>query len=594
MPKLEDLNEAQQRAATHIHGPCVVVAGAGSGKTAMLTTRVLQLIRAGVVPGKILCCTFTRKATKEMRERIEREVGEQGKQVVVNTLHGLAWAMIRPKFKGWETTKNTTWMFEVVLGRKNQVNRFGTGLAKNITVEEAILAIGKAKNANQRPAQVDDPVVRRVYQAYEALKRNRKILDMEDILLKANEFMKDPQFAHEMQSRFTHVSVDEFQDVNLVQWELLQKLVEPHRNLFVVGDDFQSIYGFRGSNPELILKFSSYYPEAATILLETNYRSREPVIKASNRVIAINKRQMKKRLVAHRTGGEPVRVIYAKEEFDQAERILETMQSLKTAFPELTWSHFAVLYRTNHESMPFEEVFSEKEVPYEINDGTHFYDNYRIKPILSYMRLMEALNQDELPETENMIDALKAPRGFLKEEAISRVKVKGPSVMLQHPDYGAYMDVVYQLLDIDQPRRFVEVLGEHHPALVETEPGELWLDAFLRSCERFPTLTSFLQHVQYSMEKAKEPKENAVKCMSIHSSKGLEFGTVFIANMVEGCIPYKRSVEEGNIEEETRLVYVAMTRAQDRLYLCVPKTLGNNPQEVSRYLEEIKGDSSKK
>ena len=592
MPKLEDLNEAQQRAATHIHGPCVVVAGAGSGKTAMLITRVSQLIRAGVVPSKILCCTFTRKATKEMRERIEREVGEQGKQVVVNTIHGLAWGMIRPKLKQWKPIKNNAWIFEVVLGPKSQVNRFGTGLAKDITVEEAMLAIGKAKNANQRPAQVDDPIIRRVYQTYEAFKKARQMLDFEDFLLKANEFMKDPQFAHEMQSRFTHVSVDEFQDVNLVQWELLQRLVEPHRNLFVVGDDFQSIYGFRGSNPELILKFSSYYPEAATILLETNYRSREPVIKASNRVIAINKKQMKKRLVAHRTGGEPVRVIHAKEEFDQAERILETIQSLKTAFPELTWSDFAVLYRTNQEAMPFEEVFSEKEVPYEINDGTHFYDNYRIKPILSYMRLMEALNHDELPETENMIDALKAPRGFLKEEAISRVKVTGPSVMLQHPDYEAYMAVVYKLLDIDQPRKFVEVLGKHHPALVETDPGELWLDSFLRTCDRFPTLTSFLQHVRYSIEKSKEPKNDAVKCMSIHASKGLEFGTVFIANMVEGCIPYKRSIEEGIIDEETRLAYVAMTRAKDRLYLCVPKTIGNTPREVSRYLEELKGDST--
>ncbi|WAH35969.1 ATP-dependent helicase [Alicyclobacillus dauci] len=254
MPKLEDLNEAQREAAMHVDGPCVVVAGAGSGKTSMLVTRVAELIKAGVPPNRILCCTFTRKATKEMGERIVRDIGPRAKPVVVSTIHGLALRMVMPKMEGWKLVSKTEWMFEVVLGPKSTVNRYGTGFSKELNVEDAMLAIGKAKNSKQRPEQVEDPIVRQVYRAYEDLKKARKMLDFDDLLLKANEFLRtDANFAQKMQSRFTHISVDEFQDVNLVQWDLIRKLAEPHHNLLVVGDDFQSIYGFRGARPELII-----------------------------------------------------------------------------------------------------------------------------------------------------------------------------------------------------------------------------------------------------------------------------------------------------------------------------------------------------
>ena len=591
MPKLEDLNDAQREAATHIHGPCVVVAGAGSGKTSMLVTRVSELMKAGVPARQILCCTFTRKATQEMAERIVKEIGLQAKSVVVSTIHGLARRMVLPRMEGWKLVAKTEWMFEVVLGPQSRVNRFGTGLAKDITVEDAMLAISKAKNSKQKPAQVEDSIVSKVYAAYEALKDARKMLDFDDLLLRANQLLRsDPDFDKQMKSRFTHIMVDEFQDVNLVQWDLLQKLAEDHRNLFVVGDDMQSIYGFRGSRPELILQFARFYPDAKTILLERNYRSREPIILASNRIMKLNRRQMQKRIIAHRLGGEPLRMLEAKDEYDEALQVTRTMASLKTAFPELKWSDFALLYRTNQESIPFEAVFSEHQIPYELSDATHFYESFRVKPILAYMRLLETLNRNEFPEMDELMAALKNPKNILSRPAVERVQVQGPDVLFHHPDYQEYMDALTQLMDEDAPLRFLDTLGTVYPALTETEPGEMWLNAFKRSCARFPTLTSFLQHVDFTLQKAKEPKEDSVRCLSIHQSKGLEFGTVFVANLVEGMMPYQRAVDEGNLEEETRLFYVAMTRAMDRLYVCVPKTIGTKPVEISRYSEQLKGD----
>ncbi|WAH35968.1 ATP-dependent helicase [Alicyclobacillus dauci] len=287
--------------------------------------------------------------------------------------------------------------------------------------------------------------------------------------------------------------------------------------------------------------FARYYPDAKTILLERNYRSREPVILASNRVIALNKRQMSKRVIANRKGGEPVRMLHAQDEFDQAERVVNTITSLRTAFPELKWSDFAVLYRTNQESVPFEEVLYEKHVPYELTDGTHFFEGHKAKPILAYMRLLDRLNRDEIPDMDNLIVALKSPKGNLSRAAIERVQVEGMGVLNSHPDYADYIDSLGQFLDLDSPMIFLNKLGEVYPDLVKTEPGEVWLDVLRRTCSRFPTLQAFLQHVEYVLQQAKEPKDDAVRFMSIHQSKGLEFGTVFIAVNVKPGTPCART-----------------------------------------------------
>lgn len=590
MPKLEDLNDGQREAALHKDGPCVVVAAAGSGKTSMLITRVEQLMKARVPPNRILCCTFTRKATKEMAERMTRDIGPRANPVVVSTIHGLARRMLMPRMDGWKLVSKTEWMFEVVLGPKSKVNRFGTGLSKDLSVDDAVLAVSKAKNSKQKPNQVPDAMVRQVYASYEALKNARKMLDFDDLLLRANQLLfTNAEFAQQMQSRFTHIMVDEFQDVNLVQWDLLRKMAEQHRNLFVVGDPMQSIYGFRGSKPELILQFARYYPDAKTILLEQNYRSKEPIIRASNRIMEMNP-EGKNPVIAQRKGGEPLRTLQATDEFDEAAQVTKTITSLRTAFPELKWSDFAVLYRTNQESIPFEATFLDSKIPYELSDGTHFFESFRVKPILAYMRLMDMLNHDDFPEMDDLMAAIKNPKGALSRSAIERIQVEGPEVLFNHPDYKDYLDSVLQVMDEDNPAAFVDKLGEVFPDLVDTESGETWLDALKRAYSRFSTLKSFLEHVDYVLKQAQEPKEDAIRCMSVHSSKGLEFNTVFMANLVEGYMPYQRSVEEGNLREETRLAYVAATRAMDRLYICVPKTVGNKPVEVSRYKERLEED----
>ncbi|WP_206922929.1 ATP-dependent helicase [Alicyclobacillus suci] len=592
MPKLEDLNDAQREAATQIDGPVVVVAGAGSGKTSMLVTRVSELMKARIPANRILCCTFTKKATQEMRERIERDIGEQAKPVVVSTIHGLANKMVMPMLRDWKLVTRNEWIFEIILGNKTAVNRFGTGLSKEIELETAQLEVAKAKNSKLRPSDCRDPMIGMIYASYEKFKQSRKMLDFDDLLIKANEFMvKDEQFARRFQSRFTHIMVDEFQDVNLLQWDLIQKLSLPERNLFVVGDDFQSIYGFRGARPELILEFVRYYPDAKTIILERNYRSKEPVIHASNKVIALNTRQVKKRIIATRRGGDPVRTLNAYDEFDQASRVVETIASLRVAFPELKWSDFAVLFRTNQEAMSFEEIMVERDVPYNISDSTHFYENTRIKPIISYMKVVDALTRDELPEMDDLILTMKYPKGYIRKSSVERVQIEGMAVLedTTNQDFDQYMTNLTKLLGATDPTSFIQILGDIHSDLLRVKEGETWLNALRRVLSKHQTLSSFLKHVDYSIEQSKEPKDDAVRLISIHGSKGLEFRTVFIANVVEGHIPYQRSVDEGHLDEETRLFYVAMTRAMDRLYLCVPKIIGEQPVVPSRYLDELRG-----
>ena len=601
MPKLEELNKAQQEAALHKDGPCVVIAGAGSGKTAMLVIRVEQLIKRGIPPNKILCCTFTKKATQEMKERIIKCVGPRGKAVTVSTIHGLAHRMVKQKLRlgeEWKLATSTGWIYELVMAPKTSSNPYGTDTTKYMSAEEAQLEVGKFKNSKVEPKDVDDPVVREIYAAYEKFKEYRKLLDFDDLLIKADELMHaDPVFCKEVQSHWQYVSVDEFQDTSLVQWELIMKLVEPHHNVLVVGDDFQSVYSFRGAKPELILQFAKFYPEAKTIILEKNYRSREPVIRASNKVIALNKNQLKKVIVAHRKGGEPIRVIPSEDEEDEAKKIIETIRSLMVAFPECKYRDFAILYRTNQQSRALEEAFLDAELPYQIVGDKHFYELPRVVTILKYMRTVNAFLNGVSPEVEWVTDIINRPKRGITKEAVQRMQQSdtGLRAMTEQPkDYEPFLNTMETLLDCLSPSEFMEKLQELHPELLQTDKGEMWGDSLKQSCSRFDTLNKFLVYVDSVIERSKDKHENGVQFMTLHSSKGLEYGTVFMLDMINGVVPYARSVDEGNEEEETRLCYVGMTRAKDRLYLCVPKTMGGNPCAVSPFVEILKNKGAKK
>ncbi|MCY0908602.1 MAG: ATP-dependent helicase [Sulfobacillus thermotolerans] len=595
MPSLEGLNPAQREAAQHKDGPCVVVAGAGSGKTTMLVLRILGLVESGVPPQRILSCTFTKKATEDMRARLEQAMGPRAKHVVVTTIHGLAHRMVVPTLgPGWQLVPNNTWMIEVVLAPKTSVNPYGTGLGERFSPEEVQQCLSVAKNSGWTPGQLSDPDQNRVFDAYERWKTVHKKLDFDDLLVRAHRLLyTDPAFFRTVSSRFQYVLVDEFQDTNWVQWLILQKLVEPHRNLFVVGDDYQSIYGFRGARPELILEFSKYYPDAKIVLLERNYRSTETVVQASNRVIRLSKTQRVKRVVAHRQGGDAVRILACETPEQQALRVVDTIQGLKTAFPELGWSDFAVLYRTNTESRDMEEAFTEAKMPFSIVGDQHFYEMPAVVSVLSYLRVVEAIQRKAPIPPEAVFRSVEFPKKLLSSVAKESLRANGIDVVYREPErFEPYLELLERLLPIEQPSAFLETLKQGVPGWHDSQELPAWWSSLQVASKRHATLRAFLKHVDWVLDQAKEPKPEAIPCMTIHRSKGLEWKTVFVLNVVEGSIPYAKAQGEASaLDEETRLFYVAMTRAKDRLYVLYPNTLGNASTVPSRFLRELEGMS---
>lgn len=587
MPSLAELNENQRIAALHKDGPCVVVAGAGSGKTQMTVTRVQHLLRIGTPSSRILCCTFTRDAAKEMESRIMSESGNRAKGVTVCTIHSLAYHLIMPRLgNSWKLQKDTMWIVEMILSGPSKNNPYG--VKSKLSVDEAFEEICNAKNSMLKPSEVDDFVVSEIYENYEKFKLDKKILDFDDLLLKTLEALRmDVQFRDKYQNQWQYLLVDEFQDTNLVQWEILRILANRHENIFVVGDDYQSLYSWRGARPDLILSFSKYYPNAKTIVLETNYRSREPIIQASNLIISMNKGQFSKKVVANRPGGDPIKIIGVKNEIDEAKRVADIIEALRIADPDLDWRSFAILYRTHEQSSSFEEVFAERNMPYSMSGTTHFYEISKIKTLLTYMRIVNSLLKDEMPENQWVAEVLNRPKRKIRPDDVNRLLVDGLGVLTQFPVYAPFLDTLDKLMECVEPAEFLIKLSEVHPDLTKRNPEDLWYSSFLRSASRYNSYDAFLSFVDYVIEKSKEPNEDAIIMKTVHGSKGEQYPIVFLADMVEGIMPYQKAIDGGNVEEETRIAYVAATRAQDRLYFMVPKMIGDEVVIPSRYVTRL-------
>ncbi|MFD1676053.1 ATP-dependent helicase [Alicyclobacillus fodiniaquatilis] len=594
MPSLADLNEQQRKAALHIQGPCVVVAGAGSGKTAMLVTRVQHLLRLQIPPNQILCCTFTKDAAKEMQSRIKADSGDKAKGVKICTIHSLAYQLIMPRLgKDWKIQTSTSWIIELILSGPSDSNPYG--VKSSLSAKDADQAISKAKNSLKTPFDLDDMMVADIYEAYEKFKKDKKILDFDDLLVKTVHALRmDTQFREKWQNQWKFILVDEFQDTNLVQWEILSLLAKAHQNLFVVGDDWQSLYSWRGAMPSLILDFGKYYPNAKTIILERNYRSRDPIIQASNLIISMNEGQFKKQVVANRPGGDPIKIIGVEDEVDQAKRVADIIEAMRLADPDLEWKSFAILYRTHEQSRSFEEIFTERDLPYVMAGESHFYEMPKIKTILTYMRIVNSLSKDEAPEVQWVTDIINRPKRNIKPDDINRVLVEGLSVLTQYPVYDPILDTLDKLMDCEQPAELIVRLDEIHPELMKREPGDMWYSSFLRAASKHDNIESFLSFCDYVIEKSKEPKDDAIVMKTVHGSKGEQYPVVFLVDMVEGVMPYQKSVDEGNIEEETRIAYVAATRAQDRLYFIVPKMMGDKVCIPSRYVTRLLEERKKK
>ena len=628
--RLEDLNPAQRRAVETIAGPVLILAGAGTGKTRVITTRITHLLRQGVRPDAILAVTFTNKAANEMRERVAGMVKkETATKLTICTFHSLCVRILRRDIEKLGYKKNFT-----IYTQSEQ-----TGLIRRIVVKSAAkgekLDPGVAlslisRQRNKGTAADDDPdaLVNVVAKEYARQLKLLNAVDFDDLLILAEQLLRDhADVRATWQARFDHIMVDEFQDTNKLQMDLLRSLVGPHRNICVVGDDDQSIYGFRGAEISNILHFERFFPNPAVVTLEENYRSTNPILNTANGVIRHNRERRAKKLWSAREGAEPVRVISMPGEKEEATFIADEMETLKGR-EDLTWDDFALLFRTNSQIRVFEEELRRRKVPYRIIGGRSFFDKREIKDVLGWLHvlvnpsddinLLRIINTPPRSIGETVVENLTALSGTRKEPiwrtiqsgeflgTISRKAhdaVTGFTTLIREwqdklsgsfPDIATFTTALLKEVDyIPWLKR--QCKNPEEQAQREMAIFELYQSMQDRHVRTEPDLIDFLASVGLEDDRESDAeqleKKKGVSLITVHASKGLEFPVVYVPGFEEGILPHKRSAEEGTRDEERRLLYVAITRAMKRLTLTWCHTRvkwgDKSPCMASSFLREL-------
>lgn len=627
---LTALNPEQKRAAETLDGPVLILAGAGSGKTRALTYRVANLIDHGVPAWSILALTFTNKAAKEMKERVETLIGaEKADEAWISTFHSTCARILRRDIEKIGYSRSFTIfddddqqrVIKEILKQLNIDDRF-------LPVRELRSKISDAKNRMMTPDEWfgktlrdrRNSMIHDVMTEYEKRMKELNALDFDDLLLKTLILLADhPPVLDAYRRRFRYVLVDEYQDTNRTQYELLRLLTAESRNLCVVGDDDQSIYGWRGADIRNILEFESDYPDAAVIKLEQNYRSTGNILDAANQVIAHNEGRKDKTLWTEHSAGDRITVYCAQDEREEAAWIVRQIQMLKQAGESL--GETALLYRTNAQSRIPEEVLMQAGIPYRVFGGQKFYERKEIKDILAYLRVI-ANPADDISLTR-IINVPKRAIGDTTVQTISEYAHRqgipvyaalaalpeelGSRARNSVTDFFRMMTMLSAMKESMQLEEFVDelirVTGlEEQYRKEDTDEAMSRIEniqEFRGSIHEFAqlgedqTLESYLENVALvtDLDRA-DDRSGYVTLMTLHSAKGLEFDNVFIPGMEEGLFPSARSMEEDNrLEEERRLMYVGITRARRRLYLSrasermLYNQYSHNPP--SRFLDEI-------
>jgi DNA helicase-2/ATP-dependent DNA helicase PcrA len=613
---LSTLNLEQLEAVLHKDGPLLVFAGAGSGKTRVITYRIAHLIREhGVPPRHILAVTFTNKAADELKERLNRLLeGHEARGLWVGTFHAICARILRESGRAINIPSNF-----VVYDDGDQLEVVRRVLIdlnideKQVGARPIRNAISRAKERLISPREYRESasdylerIVASVYERYETYLRAANALDFDDLINKVIELLETQPHARERyQDQFRYILVDEYQDVNYAQYVLTRLLAEKHRNLCVVGDDDQSIYGFRGAEVELILRFEKDFPDAKIVKLEQNYRSTQVILDAAFKVVSQNRFRAPKRLWTERKEGSPITLTPARDEEEEA-RIIADYIYREVQLGRRRYGDFAVLYRTNAQSRAFEERFMRERIPYRLVGALRFYDRKEVKDVLAYLRLLAnpddslsllriintpprkigqaTLKQVQTHAAECSISlyralcdplllqqlpasARNALLGFvamierLRECAETHTLTDTLKAVLQETGYLAWLEQRGDYESIDRAgnvRELVNIAARFESREAEQEPDATELSPLMR----------FLQYVSLVSDlDTLDERENQVVLMTLHAAKGLEFPVVFLAGLEQGLLPHALSQEPRQIEEERRLCYVGMTRAKDELHL---------------------------
>ncbi len=620
--KINDLNKEQQKAVLETEGPLLILAGAGSGKTRVLTTKVAYLIEeVGISPYNILAITFTNKAAKEMSNRLYRLIGDKAKYVQVSTFHSFGVKILRENFKYLGYDKNF-----VIMDSEDSIS-----VIKKILKEKGIDSkiynpnaiknkISSCKNEMMSPKDYEkyvasdfEKIVLLVYELYEdTLKKNNSI-DFDDLLLLPIKlFRENPNILQNYQERFQYILIDEYQDTNEAQYILTKMISAKYRNICCVGDVDQSIYSFRGANYKNILNFEKDYKDAKTIKLEQNYRSTTNILDAANDVIKNNKERKDKKLWSDKGTGEKITYYRAFNGIDEAQYVAREIKNLINNGIE--YENIAVLYRTNSQSHVIEEEFLKNKIPYKIVGGIGFYSRKEIKDVLAYLRLIYN-EKDNI----SLLRVINTPKRGVGSKTISNLIEKANN------DGKSIYEVIVSGKELEF-KNIIEKLKKFSESLTITELVDKILDITgirkeyesdktlesdirLENLEELKTVTRTFEEKEgivsledflYEVSLVSDVNEydedkNRVSLMTVHSVKGLEFDYVFITGLEEGIFPHMNSLmNNSDLEEERRLCYVAITRAKEKLYLVNARLrmmFGHDCTNLpSRFIGEINKD----
>ncbi|MBS5890157.1 MAG: DNA helicase PcrA [Negativicoccus succinicivorans] len=629
------LNDKQREGVQTIQGPVLILAGAGSGKTKALTTRIAYMLEQGISPQEILAITFTNKAAKEMKERVKKLVGASADHMWISTFHSFGARFLRreidviPPYTRQFTIYDAQDSQQVVKGILKEMNLDDKQFAPNALQARISNAKNNLQNARAAQEAADDFFAEKaaeVYARYEAILQANNALDFDDLLLlPAVILQRHADVRKAYQNRFRYILIDEYQDTNHAQYVLTQMLVGPEQNLCVVGDVDQSIYSWRGADVQNIIDFQRDYPRAKVLKLEQNYRSTQTILNAANHVIENNEHRPSKNLWTDQADGEPIYYYEAVSETDEAQFCAGEMQRLVSETPA-KYGDMAVLYRTNAQSRAMEEALVRRGIAYTIIGGTRFYDRQEIKDVLAYLKVLQNPRDDVSVER-----IINVPKRGIGTTTVSRVKdaarLQGVSLfeMIMAADgieslnagtrkkLNAFSVLMLELMNTATTENVTDLLEAvlAHTELItsllnDTDPraqsrveniGELVSVAKTYEDEtEEPTLQGFLEQVALvnDVDTFEESSEK-VTLMTLHSAKGLEFPIVFLIGMDEGLFPHARTLfAPDELEEERRLCYVGITRAEKILYLthASSRTVfgSTNPYLVSRFVGEIPED----
>ena len=645
---LSELNEPQREAVLHKDGPIMIVAGAGSGKTKVLTTRIAHLLSQGVSAFNILALTFTNKAAKEMKERVERILGNnEARNLYIGTFHSVFARILRGEAHhlGYDrnfTIYDTDDAKSVLKTVINELNLDDKHYKPNSVYNRISSAknalVGPTEYANDYAIQQEDmrsnrPAIAQIFDAYTKRCFKNGAMDFDDLLIKMYELLKTyPESLHKFQHKFKYILIDEYQDTNPAQYEIIKLLGAAHENVCVVGDDAQSIYSFRGATIENILQFQKDYDDVKVVKLEQNYRSTQSILNVANEVIRNNKGQIPKNLWTDNAAGEKIKLVRLMTDNDEGKYVADTIQEQRLR-NHYNNRDFAVLYRTNAQSRAFEESLRRMGIPYTIYGSISFYSRKEIKDFLAYLRVI--VNPRDEESLKRIINY--PARGIGKtsiDRAVLAANERNISMWEVLERAGEFGFKASTLESIDNfvlmIRSFASMLANKNAYDVAQHVGkqtnfvkELFNDKSTEGVARYENIQELLNSIKEFTERPdddgvletetknlgnylqqitlltdadeKDPNADTVKLMSIHAAKGLEFSCVFAAGLEEMLFPNAMAINtREELEEERRLFYVVITRAKQRLWITYANTryrFGNLVQnEPSRFIDEIPAD----